>query len=349
MSTFIAIIEWDGQKPPSKYYRRLHDLALRSRGGDKDESVLARRQNMSAQALQQAQSTSKRNTSRARTRRQTSRETLQGVIFQEGAIICPSESLARTIAALAQRGFKDGKGNVIRAKAVKVGEVQFHSDDFVATDDDDKALARIDKVFGSRGRPEDESVWSVVCYEELLTSQKTSAGVANCPHCGGVRIRTREGKPNAFAVPDGSLFDAWVRVRFTSGHWESSHSGDTFPPALSTVRSLIGDSGEQVALALIEKSKLDTTLAGFDKDTALKVLDAVLVGIAHLTKETRDARRLEAWTRYAQSGANPLDYPLAGSDVPDLLDAAGALGAERTAQLALRLRDMQAVAARKAK
>jgi len=74
MAMYIVIIEWDGLKVPTGFYHRLKALAARGVRGDKDVPALERR---------------------------IAQEKV-GIIIQEGAIIVPSESLARLLALLAR-------------------------------------------------------------------------------------------------------------------------------------------------------------------------------------------------------------------------------------------------------
>ena len=75
-----VLLEWDGEAPPSRWYRRLEKIAgVTVRKGDDNKSVSAL------------------------VRRARGNET----IAQEGNVICSSYSLARQIAALAQEIMND--------------------------------------------------------------------------------------------------------------------------------------------------------------------------------------------------------------------------------------------------
>ena len=80
----ILVIEWDGKRPPTRWYNRLHKLGLIT-SGDKEISPMARREGRS------------------------------GVVSQEGALILNTESEARALAHLATD---------LGAKAVTLGHME---------------------------------------------------------------------------------------------------------------------------------------------------------------------------------------------------------------------------------
>lgn len=80
----VLIIEWDGDRPPTRWYNRLHKLGLTTRG-DKEISPLARREGRS------------------------------GVISQEGALVLNTDSEARALGHLAEE---------LGAKAVTIARME---------------------------------------------------------------------------------------------------------------------------------------------------------------------------------------------------------------------------------
>jgi len=84
----IVVIEWDGEKPPRQWYRRLKRLAGGVRG-DKKVNPIERRAD-------------------------------KGIIIQEGCILTPSYSLARALAIMARDDFLDAAALLGEETAVQL-------------------------------------------------------------------------------------------------------------------------------------------------------------------------------------------------------------------------------------
>lgn len=280
----IVLIEWDGGQPPSHYYRRLHKLAFKVRG-DKEIAPLARR------------------------------DTGQGVIFQEGAVITASETLARTIA-----GYATDEGAV----NVSIGRVQL-DDTFTRTPQDAAILNRIEQIMGKRGKRPPEELWAVACTECVQLNSVTHWAPINCPNCGGLLVHARRGQVTTYADPGGDILSAWKRTRFTGPHWEPApiHPTGDCTPATVTILS----DKERDAVELIEGSPaLLDKLRRMPRDTAISFLDGIMINRAYRGREARQAARIEAATAYFMRDGNPAAFKINEQALPDLVDATAALG-----------------------
>ena len=311
---YAVIIEWMGQSPPTVWYDRIEALTgLRARsrkgkkgGGDADlESLLAGDN--------------------------SNHFSDYGALAQEGAIICASYSLARTVAALATEGLwvSGGKGNPkvhITPDKVIISEMEVI--DFHMTPEDAEALRRIEKVHGKRGRPakDADSDFAVTCMEELASFDKEARGVANCPHCGGTQVRVRNGKRHAFADPGGPVWQAWIATRFAHGIFEIPAKGAELPPPTSRLT----DKKESEIVARLISSSLVPEIEQIDRDDAFTILDALFVARTYWSKERRTDARLEALMAFFKRGGSPTDVELAEPENEfDWFDLAGPLGPEQ--------------------
>lgn len=292
----IVVIEWDGNKAPSKYYRRVHALSFKV-AGDKELSPIARR---------------------------AGEDGNQGVIMQEGVFLCASESLARQIAGIA---LDEGAVNV------SLGTVQFPGH-FLRSVEDAQILDRIEGVLGKRGRRPPDELWAVSCLECLRVSNVTTWRPVSCPHCGGLRIHARKGAVRSFRDPGGDVLDAWQRTRFAGPHWEPapiSDTGDAPPPA----GDILNASEEQWATALAHSCHLDI-IRQMPRQIAFDFLDAMLSNRAYRSPEARLQNRLAVATAYFMKHGDPARISLPEPAYPDLVDAGSALGVDITAEWLLR-------------
>lgn len=293
--SWIVMLEWDGSKPPSTYYRRLHRLAMRVRG-DKEISAIKRRNDG------------------------------PGVIFQEGCIITPSESLARTIGLIAKRLADDEDIPL----TVQIGQATFEP--IRMRPEDRIAMNRIEQTLGKRGRPDMETDWTIVCMECMTTSQVRAAHAINCPKCGAMRIRVRAGSPVKLRIPSGDAFTAWWYTRFTpysGGCWEIPVTKGAVDFPTDEPRPM--NDREKELIEALRCSKLRKQIERLDQLEALRILDAVLVARVYWPVERRQEERIKAATLFFQRGGSPANISLAEVPEPDLLDAAGPLGAETAA------------------
>lgn len=223
----IVIIEWDGEIPPSNYYRRLHRLALRVRGDDDEKAMgpVARRTNDG--------------------------ENETGIIFQEGCVICPSEDLARQVAFMAQEH---------GAKNVLLGSANI-SDTFTQTPRDTEIIDRITKVLGKRGRKPAAVKWAISCKNCLQVTNHETWSPLNCPHCGGMLITARKGEVMAIirTMPRDVAFaflDAIVTAR-------AHHTREArLTNRLAVVQEYFLRNGDPSKVSLVESVKPDLIDAG---------------------------------------------------------------------------------------
>lgn len=274
---YAVIVEWDGGKPPSRWYSRLHALAARVRGDKTVSDIFARRSD-------------------------------KGVILQEGAIIVPTESLARVLAVMARN---------MGAASVQVGEIQFAP--YLAPSETDRAVAeRINDIMGRRGPKPPKTDYTTVCPECLAVSHVESGyPPLTCPRCHGTAISVRPGFPRSYLYAGGLPGEFWLHSRFAHGEWEPSLIAPQGAPP-PVVR---GDAvAEQVAAIRLPSAMLT------DVRLACRALDAVYIAVTRWPMEKRIAARSRAAAEYALVNRGkrlPFNiYPI----TPDLLDAAWAVG-----------------------
>lgn len=294
---YIVVIEWDGRQPSTTYYNRMHALGLRVRNGERTDSPLARRQIADG-----------------------------SVIAQEGAVLCASESLARAVAMYAQ---DDG------AAFVKLGTVEAKT--FHAAQEDVETYQKIEAVFGRRGRPSGQkSTWVVTCLEEMksfLHSEEDYA-VGRCPHCSGVRIKSRPGEMFSLMFPDsGNIIEAWTRHRFTTGNFELPNDGTTKPPAVATVEGMMKPDDAKCLATIKNSPELVNALNVLPRETAARVLDAVLSARQYHSVERRSTERVKACIYLFKRQVDSDDVSLTEQAKYDLLDASVVLGADEAARL----------------
>jgi hypothetical protein len=305
MTHHIVITEFDGNKPPSVYYSRLHRLGLnvrRNGAGNKDRPVIARR----------AESGYNRYSNN------------MGVVAQEGVILCSSASMAQLIGNLAlQHGASFVQVGVADLEPVRTAPA------------DTAALDRIQVVLGRRGKPLDPSTWTVTCLEELSSMEVEARGVAVCPDCGGANIVVRQGPLSPVRInPQQSLIENWQTTRFTTGRFEIP---DIDPKGQKPVPANIKSDIEKATAKSVQKSPELTHLLDADIPDSLgfEVLDAIFSARAHHSTEIRNQARAAAYIAYVRKGGNPMSVSLVERAEPDLLDTATCLGAKRTSQLLL--------------
>jgi hypothetical protein len=122
---YAVLIEWDGKRPPTRWYDRLRSLGYKVQGS-KDASPLARRDSHNN----------------------------NGITFQEGALLCREESEARTLAHLAN---EMGAANAM--------VITYTALDLSMSEQDFAALSRIQSTLGRRGRPPAATPKVTVCHD----------------------------------------------------------------------------------------------------------------------------------------------------------------------------------------
>lgn len=299
---YIVVIEWDGERPPTSWYNRLHALAGRVRG-DKSETPLARRDDG------------------------------RGVVMQEGAILCPSESLARTLAFIA----RDEYG----AAAVAIGEASMTTA-FTMSREDSAVISRIQKTLGKRGRKPKAEKWAVTCLEEMRTYDVEHSRPYQCPHCSGMKIKIRRGDAQTFREPGGDIFTAWARTRFSGPHWEPATVADSGADAPEFDDLLIGNADDVAFLAELQDAAIVDQIAELPRAEQYSILDAVFVARRHTSGEKRTNARVRAIAAYFQNGGTRTDFQMAETPTPDVLDVAAPLSPEYAARLWLNVMNADA-------
>ena len=292
--SWLVLLEWDGDKPPTKFYDRMRRLGLYVQGGDKGESPISRRASLNLRA----------------TRGEPS------VIFQEGAIICASESTARLVYMEAvECGVKAAE--LFSANPIK----------WSMTTEDAKVLQRIEGTFGRRGRPTADMIkqsWVCTCFEEANTYVvDEQVSVVNCPECSGTSIHARPGDPIKLSFPvEKDIVKAWARHRFASGRFEipDSAPGSPEPPALSVP----DDDRESATLdKILANSDLSKILGKIKRETAVAILDAIFCARTYVSRKTRQERRVSAVVYLYEKGVKPSEIGLLESQDVEFIDAAG--------------------------
>ena len=297
---WVCLIEADGAQLPSRFYRRRDSLALNVRG-DKELGPLARRENGSA------------------------------VIFQEGAIICSSESLARQMMWYARDAFdemeergqlivEDSAGRTrVAQPTVSIGRLNL-TQNVSRTGQDLEVIDRIERVLGRRGRKPAEVKWAVACTECVTVNEVQDWAVVNCPHCSGFLIHSRKGEVVTYKDPGGDPFAAWLRTRFAGPHWEPSPIDDSgqIPPAVDVPEG----TREGDVVALMEDSDVLDQIRQMPRDVAFRFLDAIFIARAYRDLETRLDARARTATEFFKRGGAPTGIRLTEPKKPDLVDAA---------------------------
>ena len=300
---YIVVIEWDGRQPSTTYYNRMHSLGLFVRGGEKKSSGGYTESPLTRRAISDG-----------------------SVVAQEGAVLCASESLARAVAMYAQ---DDG------AAFVKIGTVDAKT--FHASKNDIATYQRIEGVFGRRGRPTGKkSTWVITCLEEMKSflHNEEAYAVGRCPHCSGVKINSRPGERIALKFPEtGSVFDGWVRHRFAAGAFEQPQDGKTNPPKYSTVEANMKPEASKVVERIQNSPLIMNALNALPRETAARVLDAVLSARQYHTVERRQTERVKSCIYLFKRGVDSDNVSLAEQAEYDLLDAATVLGHDEAARL----------------
>ena len=309
---YIVVIEWDGQKPPSQWYSYLSHLT----GGHGKIGAISGLKDRTMDTVV----------------RRTLTGDASGIVVQEGCVICPSESLAETVASYAR--------NVVgprleRMPVVAVGQVALR---FNPTLSPEVAplIERVTNTLGKRGRKPPATDWIVTCPECLSVSQVTDTRPLNCPRCAGLRIHTQKGKPVVYRDDSSNIFSFWLRTRFSGPHWqpfETQVDEGIEAPAVDALLSADVNQETERAIEAIRTSPLATQVEAMPRPLALAVLDAIFAARAYYSAEKRQTARVgavtEFLTRCVQMGMAPDKVPPLGEIGVDFLDAALLLGKSR--------------------
>jgi len=312
-----VIIEWDGQSPPGKWYRIVHQLTgftVRARDTATPLAGVAPRTfyTVDGDILNDVAEVSGGSFD--------PRSNDFGGIAQEGMIILASYSLARALYLLLQEGIKTThKGEKI---AVRPSNVFFATmtieEAFSASEADAVALNRIRETLGRRGKRPAPQQFVITCYEDVHTYGVEAHAAIRCPKCGGQHIRPRLGEVVAYKDPGGDIIKAWLRMRFGFGHWENTGVGSIEPPLLSDIK--IADMDELALIKTMTSAPLIQQIKGLNRSDQFAVLDAVLIARLRVSDERRTKARMEALAKFFIMGGSPMDVSLSEGDL-DLFDA----------------------------
>lgn len=335
---WVVIVEWDGAKPPTTFYRRLDALTGKGQGHPVGKWTEAEKAASSVIDRRYGDSSISHEVDYKPGSRVRVGGLEQGVVIQEGCIICPSKSLAEYIAHYIK--FYIGPDLAYRGEPtpiVAVGKWQMSTE----IPNSPEVVAMVEAVeskLGARGRKPKASQWTTTCLECLEATEIKASRVVGCPSCNGLRVHARKGSAVTWADDGSPIVELWQRTRFFGPHMETAAveaEGET-APALDQL--LIGSATEEAAVKLIAKDKaFAAKLEKMGRDDALRVLDAIAVARAHYSAEQRRDARISAFNAYtirlAEAGAMPQGLAMIEMPRLDFLDTALLLGVAEAVEL----------------
>jgi len=297
----VVLIEWDGKKPPTTYYNRLESIGLVVRGNKEDRNLspMVRREMRVPEKLR------------------TNNGDIPSIIFQEGAVMCSNEQLARTVAQYAHEA---------RAKNVVI--VSGMAEEYAMDVNDAKVMNKLENMLGRRGRPAKDMTkqnWTVTCHDECAVYRVEDAKyVPTCPRCHSPNIFSRVGDIAAYAMPTGGdIFECWKRLRFSTGRFEVCEEGQSEAPPIFAC-SITGDDFNVVCNMERSKTFVNEIAKIESKDgrkMALKILDAVFTARNFLSDKARRDARLNAVLPLYEKGVLPTEASIIESpNEYDMLD-----------------------------
>lgn len=292
-SSIIVVVEWDGQKPSSTFYNRLHEYGLYSKGRNKEEFSLYQW--------------------RSSRRGKGNTESKNGMVLQEGLIVVNSLTLAKDIMYWAK---KEG------AAVVQIGYMNLS--DFSMSPEDLEHYRKFETVVSRRGpKPESEKgVYVVTCYDEAKSYEIDAHSIpAMCPMCGGSNIQSRMGRLKRYQPFSKAIaaFDTvetyWLRTRFSSGQFE-------VPVIADEHDELFAGLPKEIVTAEVPKLSSDTrkVVAKLHTSDLMSVYDAAHV-VLKRTQQSREMSRLQIVNSYIMSGGQGFlswTCPDDGADIVDL-------------------------------
>lgn len=319
----LVVAEWDGKKPPNRFYQRRSRMGINVRGDDpkKKKSILERRMTFVEETDDG--------------KFMKSMNDLGGgaVIVQEGTVLCESYSLARQYAALSM---EEGARLVLGPLSVNIDESSL----FTLEQGDIDSLSRLHSVHGKKGRPTGDKHDFVVCCMEEAKSYIVPdvRDVTNCPNCHGANIRRRMGNaipsfqpyPRKKVVDPFDLFGYWVATRFTQGVYETPKTDimGKKPPKLED--TVITFEKEHDLMNLIQGSQEFMALIGkLSPQTGLDLLDGAFCSRNFTPKNHRQKLRLSIITECLSQGADPKKVQM--NEKPktlDVIDCAAVVGSQ---------------------
>lgn len=324
---WIVMIEPDGQKLPTAWYRLLKKLAgikdskasaIIGRGSQVHDPIERRMDVMGG----------------------------RGVVFQECLIMVPSKSFADMLVAfiyevvnpaIMSRTIEQNNGIEPRPVTVAVSRVGVTVNPTLgdmAYKDLNTVTAKLSRP-GRRPAPED---FVIQCAECLTVSQVNTWEPVNCPACSGVRIHWRYGTAIAFdASPEMGVLDTWVASRYVySSHMESCvvvDEGNTYT-GLGRVTELPHPARarwpkghKEIRDAIEANQELMAMLESLPLNQALWALDAIVTARTRYGEDQRHEARVTQVSGYLSALAGTVLQPVPVSfledpDAPDIFDAA---------------------------
>lgn len=286
---YLVLIEWDGQKPPTTYYNRMRrELGL----------SLNSRYDLDRQRIPDPLARRRRENNGWRTDYGQ-----ESITFQEGAVLCTSNSLARTVFMMAK---EFGAKNVQMFSA--------NSIDFHLTTTDAEIMSSIEAKAGQRGRKSKSqqlSDWAVTCYEEQVTFLvKESYYVISCPSCSSTNVNATIGEVPLFEIPTGiPVFEAWVRHRFARGHYEVPHTGSGIVAPARKLDEIAEEDERKTVEKMSASGKLMQEVAWIEQATnqlqAMRILDSVFAARCKMMREVRREARAQTCVKLYERGVDP--------------------------------------------
>jgi len=291
-SAILVLVEWNGRKPSSTFYNRLHDYGLYSRRptDDGEMSLLEWRANQ---------------------RGRWKSDNHRGVILQEGAIVVSSMTLARDIAMWAR---DEG------AKIVQIANMVV--EDFTMDEKDKAQFEKLRKTVSKRGpkKLDEKGTYVITCLDEAESYEvEVESMPMMCTHCGGSNIQTRMGKQSIFQ-PMGKDEDSrswWKKTRFANGSFEIPvilpNNGKVNPVPRETVPNV--DEPDFVMLPFALQDEIAKHV-----DILMHILD---VGwcVTRYSEKRRLDNRLQVLNAYAMSGGeNYYSFVVPDNNRVDILD-----------------------------
>ncbi len=294
--TIAVSYEWDGKPPRMTWYDRLHRKGIRVRGGDTTEfqGPLARRRSLDKYHQH------------------------NGVVFQEGFILCRNQDIANELAYEAEK---------FGAVNVWVGRV--FMDKFTASVQDVSILEEHFLKTSKRGRKpiEQEGTYTVTCLEELLTYEsKLEAQPIACPTCNTYRFFAHMGNKKVYQRPKWSeidnLYEYWLRSRFDQN--DVFEIPELVKPSKEHMALLPREAVPNIGQTLFDGSEptlyLPTKAQKIPPDLQLRVWDACY-SLSTKTEDDRVQARLGILGAYWNAGGKNTDYSMSFPDDGfDLID-----------------------------
>lgn len=294
-SSIVVVVEWDGKKPSSTFYNRLHEYGLYSKGRDKSEFSLLEWRSTRKGTLK--------------------RDSRNGFVLQEGLIVVSNMTLAKDIKYWAEQ---EG------AELVQIGFLNLA--DFKMSPKDIEHYNRFTTVVSRRGpKPESEKgVYIVTCYDEAKSYEVDTTSIpVMCPMCHGSNVQSRMGrlpryqKYNEQIAQFDTVEDYWIRTRFSSGQFEVPFIDDGSDDVFANLPKEIV-TAELPKLSKTLPAPMKEAMQG-DSSISDKVFDAAHC-VNKMSEQTRNMGRLAVVNAYIMAGGQAFLSWTAPDDGVDTVD-----------------------------